>query len=85
MGFTMSVAAEVAAKGISVNAVAPGLVASDLTSDLNEKQVGAIQSRVPARRMGTPEEIASVVAWLCSERASYVNGSVYTVDGGLTA
>ena len=85
IGFTKTVAAEVAAKGISVNAVAPGLVATDLTSDLNEKQVDAIQGRVPAKRMGTPEEIASVVAWLCSERASYVNGSVYTVDGGLTA
>jgi 3-oxoacyl-[acyl-carrier protein] reductase len=85
IGFTKTVAAEVAAKGISVNAVAPGLVATDLTSDLNDKQVDAIQGRVPARRMGTPEEIASVVAWLCSERASYVTGSVYTVDGGLTA
>lgn len=85
IGFTKTVAAEVASKGIAVNAVAPGLVATDLTSDLNDKQVEAIQRRVPAKRMGTPEEIAAVVAWLCSDRATYVTGSVYTVDGGLTA
>jgi len=85
IGLTKTVAAEVAGKGIFINAVAPGLIATDLTAGLNDKQVEAIQGRVPAKRIGTPEDVASLVAWLCSERASYITGAVYTVDGGLTA
>jgi len=85
IGLTKTVAAEVAGKGIFVNAVAPGLIATDLTAGLNDEQVEAIQGRVPAKRIGAPEDVASLVAWLCSERASYITGAVYTVDGGLTA
>ena len=85
IGLTKTVAAEVAGKGIFVNAVAPGLIATDLTAGLNDKQVEAIQGRVPAKRIGTPADVASLVTWLCSERASYITGAVYTVDGGLTA
>ena len=85
IGLTKTVAAEVAGKGIFINAVAPGLIATDLTAGLNDKQVEAIQGRVPAKRIGAPEDVASLVAWLCSERASYITGAVYTVDGGLTA
>ena len=85
IGLTKTVAAEVAGKGIFINAVAPGLIATDLTAGLNDKQVEAIQGRVPAKRIGTPEDVASLVTWLCSERASYITGAVYTVDGGLTA
>ncbi|MGH2749395.1 MAG: 3-oxoacyl-[acyl-carrier-protein] reductase [Actinomycetota bacterium] len=85
IGLTKTVAAEVAGKGIAVNAVAPGLIATDLTANLNDKQVEAIQGRVPAKRIGTPEDVASLVSWLCSERASYITGSLLTVDGGLTA
>jgi 3-oxoacyl-[acyl-carrier protein] reductase len=85
IGLTKTIAAEVAGKGISVNAVAPGLIATDLTSNLNDKQVEAIQGRVPAKRIGTPEDVASLVSWLCSDKARYIMGAVYPVDGGLTA
>jgi len=85
IGLTKTVAAEVAGKGISVNAVAPGLIATDLTSNLNDKQVEAIQGRVPAKRIGTPQDVASLVSWLCSDKATYITGAVYPVDGGLTA
>jgi len=85
IGLTKTIAAEVAGKGISVNAVAPGLIATDLTSNLNDKQVEAIQGRVPAKRIGTPEDVASLVSWLCSDKATYIMGAVYPVDGGLTA
>ncbi len=85
IGLTKTIAAEVAGKGISINAVAPGLIATDLTSNLNDKQVEAIQGRVPAKRIGTPEDVASLVSWLCSDKASYIMGVVYPVDGGLTA
>jgi len=85
IGLTKTIAAEVAGKGISVNAVAPGLIATDLTSNLNDKQVEAIQGRVPAKRIGTPEDVASLVSWLCSDKATYITGAVYPVDGGLTA
>jgi 3-oxoacyl-[acyl-carrier protein] reductase len=85
IGLTKTIAAEVAGKGISVNAVAPGLIATDLTSNLNDKQVEAIQGRVPAKRIGTPEDVAALVSWLCSDKATYIMGAVYPVDGGLTA
>ena len=85
IGLTKTIAAEVAAKGIAINAVAPGLIQTDLTSDLNDKQREAIQGRVPAKRIGTPEDVASLVSWLCSDRARYITGAVYPVDGGLTA
>jgi 3-oxoacyl-[acyl-carrier protein] reductase len=85
IGLTKTIAAEVASKGIAINAVAPGLIQTDLTSDLNDKQREAIQGRVPAKRIGTPEDVASLVSWLCSDGARYITGAVYPVDGGLTA
>ena len=85
IGLTKTIAAEVAGKGIAINAVAPGLIQTDLTSDLNDKQREAIQGRVPAKRIGTPEDVASLVSWLCSDKARYITGAVYPVDGGLTA
>jgi 3-oxoacyl-[acyl-carrier protein] reductase len=78
---TRTVAAEVARRSVTVNAVAPGLVATDLTEDLSDE----VLESVPARRAGTPEEVAACVRFLASEEAAYVTGTVLTVDGGMTA
>jgi 3-oxoacyl-[acyl-carrier protein] reductase len=82
IGFTKTVAAEVARKGVTVNAVAPGFVETELTNGVNGDR---FLESVPARRFGTPEEIAACVRFLASEDASYVTGTTLTVDGGLTA
>jgi 3-oxoacyl-[acyl-carrier protein] reductase len=81
IGMTRTVAVEVARRGITVNAVAPGLVDTRLTEDLNGDLLGA----VPARRAGTPEEVAACVRFLVSDEAGYVTGTTLTVDGGLSA
>jgi 3-oxoacyl-[acyl-carrier protein] reductase len=81
IGFTKTVAVEVARRGVTVNAVAPGFVETQLTDGVGNGLVDAI----PARRPGTPEEIASCVRFLASEEASYVTGTTLTVDGGLSA
>ncbi len=82
IGFTKTVAAEVARRGVTVNAVAPGFIATEMTKGLDET---ALAEAVPARRVGTPEEVAACVRFLASEEAGYVTGSTLTVDGGLTA
>ncbi|MBA2580627.1 MAG: 3-oxoacyl-ACP reductase FabG [Thermoleophilaceae bacterium] len=81
IAFTHTVAAEVARRSVTVNAVAPGLVETELTEDIGDEMLKAI----PARRAGTPEEVAACVRFLVSDDASYVNGTTLTVDGGLTA
>jgi 3-oxoacyl-[acyl-carrier protein] reductase len=81
IGFTKTVAVEVARRGITVNAVAPGFVETKLTQDIGNGIVDAI----PARRVGTPEEVAACVRFLTSEEASYVTGTTLTVDGGMSA
>jgi 3-oxoacyl-[acyl-carrier protein] reductase len=81
IGFTKTVAVEVARRGVTVNAVAPGFVETQLTDGVGD---GLIES-IPARRVGTPEEIAACVGFLASEDASYVTGTTLTVDGGLSA
>jgi 3-oxoacyl-[acyl-carrier protein] reductase len=81
IGMTKTVAAEVARRGITVNAVAPGYVETEMLNGLN----GNLLDAVPARRLGTPEEIAECVRFLASDGASYVTGTTLTVDGGLTA
>lgn len=82
IGMTRTIAVEVARRGVTVNAVAPGLVETGLTADL---PAGAFDEAIPARRPGTPEEIAACVGFLASDEASYVTGSVLTVDGGMSA
>jgi 3-oxoacyl-[acyl-carrier protein] reductase len=81
IGFTKTVAAEVAKRGVTVNAVAPGFIATDMTADLLD---GAIE-RIPARRAGTPEDVAAAVRFLASDAAGYVTGTTVFVDGGLSA
>ncbi len=83
IGFTRSLAQEVASRGITVNAVAPGFVLTDMTAGLTEEQKGAILQRIPMGRYGEAAEIASVVAFLASDAASYITGQVLNVDGGL--
>jgi 3-oxoacyl-[acyl-carrier protein] reductase len=81
IGFTKTVAAEVARRGVTVNAVAPGFVETEMTEDVGRELLAA----VPARRAGTPEEVAACVRFLASDEAAYVTGATLTVDGGLTA
>jgi 3-oxoacyl-[acyl-carrier protein] reductase len=84
IGFTKSTAREVASRGITVNAVAPGFIETDMTSKLNDKQREALMNNIPMNRLGTPEDIAKVVGFLSSDEAAYITGQVIAVDGGMT-
>jgi NAD(P)-dependent dehydrogenase (short-subunit alcohol dehydrogenase family) len=81
LGFTRTVAREMARKGVTCNAVTPGVIDTDMTTDVADGLVGA----VPAGRVGRPEEVAAAVAFLCSDEAAYVNGATLAVDGALGA
>lgn len=85
IGLTRSMAREVAAKGITVNAVAPGLIETELTTELGPERFAAITDAIPAKKAGQPHDVAALVGWLCSQAASYVTGSVFTTDGGVSA
>jgi 3-oxoacyl-[acyl-carrier protein] reductase len=84
IGFTRAASREVASRGINVNAVAPGFIETDMTSRLTEKQKQDLLSRIPAGCLGTPEDVAGVVAFLASDASRYITGQVITVDGGMT-
>lgn len=83
IGFTKSAAREFAARGITVNAVAPGFIATDMTAAMPKKAKEATLAAIPLRRMGEPEDVANAVAFLVSDQASYITGQVVKVDGGM--
>ena len=83
VGMSKSLAYEVASRGITVNAVAPGFVATAMTDKLTDDQKGKIDAQIPAGRMGTPEEVAAAALYLASPEAAYVTGTVLHVNGGL--
>ncbi len=82
-GFTRSLAQEIASRGITVNAVAPGFIETDMTSELTEAQSRQMLERIPLGRMGLSAEVAAAVAFLASEQAGYVTGATLPVNGGL--
>ena len=83
IGFTKTIAKELASRGITANAVAPGFIDTDMTSALSDKAKEAALSGIPLGRMGTPEDIAAAVLFLVSDQASYITGQVLNVDGGM--
>jgi NAD(P)-dependent dehydrogenase (short-subunit alcohol dehydrogenase family) len=85
VGLTKTAAIEYATDNIRVNSVCPGYIETDMTKDTMARRGGQILARVPAKRMGVPKEIAEMVCWLASDRASFVTGANYNVDGGFVA
>jgi 3-oxoacyl-[acyl-carrier protein] reductase len=83
IGFTKSLAQEIASRGITVNAIAPGFINTDMTQALNEDQVAKMTANIPANRLGEPEDIANAVIFLASEESSYITGTTVHVNGGM--
>jgi 3-oxoacyl-[acyl-carrier protein] reductase len=84
IGFTKSLAREIASRNITVNAVAPGFIDTDMTRALDEKQVQALRDQIPLARLGTSEDIAAAVAFLASDLGGYITGETLNVNGGLS-
>lgn len=84
IAMTRTWARELGRKGVTVNAVAPGFIATDMTAKMPEHVLEAMKEKVPSRRLGTPEDVANAYLFLASDEAAYVNGAVLSVDGGVT-
>lgn len=85
LGLSRSLAREYGSRGITVNAVCPGYIHTDMTTSLSQKARGRLLDEIPAGRLGTLDEVAAAIRFLVGERASYVNGAVLSIDGGMTA
>lgn len=83
IGFTKSLAKELGSRGITVNAVAPGFIKTDMTASLIEKHEDIV-SRIPLKRLGNPQDVANLVTFLASEKAEYITGQLIAIDGGMT-
>ncbi|MCM8711767.1 3-oxoacyl-[acyl-carrier-protein] reductase [Clostridium sp. SYSU_GA19001] len=83
IGFTKSVAKELGARGITVNAIAPGFITTDMTEVLSDKLKEKLLENVPLKKLGTPEDVANLAAFLASDNANYITGQVINVDGGM--
>jgi acetoacetyl-CoA reductase len=82
-GFTMALAQELAGKGVTVNTVSPGYIGTDMVKSIRQDVLDKIVATIPVKRLGQPEEIASIIAWLASEDGSYSTGADFSVNGGL--
>ena len=84
IGLTKSLAKEYASRNITVNAVAPGFIETDMTSAMGEKAKNLIKDEIPLKRLGSPEDIADMVSYLATNKGNYITGQVFVVDGGMT-
>jgi acetoacetyl-CoA reductase len=82
-GFTMALAQEVASKGVTVNTVSPGYIGTDMVRAMKPEALEKIVATIPVGRLGTPDEIASIVAWLASDDAAFATGADFSLNGGL--
>jgi acetoacetyl-CoA reductase len=82
-GFTMALAQEVATKGVTINTVSPGYIGTDMVKAIREDVLEKIVGTIPVKRLGTPEEIASIVSWISSEEGGFATGADFSLNGGL--
>lgn len=83
-GLTKALAVELAPRNILVNAIAPGFIETDMTDQINEKYIDEIKNKIILKRFGKPEEVADLVSFFCSEKASYITGQTIVIDGGMS-